>query len=474
MDVRRHGTASARSWASPSGSQAYPLRHGGQGRVLPRRKGGVAPHHAHRRGAQGLPAADGKRRGAYDEAPDTEPEEAANGAESTDEPDGEDNGQWEARQTSDPSPLDQFTRPCRRNVNDASNFARLIKYFSGDLVIGLPDPSDSKPAVGRGRSKALPDIYAIDSRGMLSSARAGSLLLKTGRLYYAECYGLEGAERHACADDARKLGNDGVLERLCGVAEAAVHDLRDAGALPRGLVVKCKSEIDCHLNYIGTPKGVLDLRTGHIVPPTEGPARIHRIPPVLCGPHRTQGSDLGQNGPNSGGQCTGGGAGHSTGSLPRNRRQTRLRNRDLPGIPLDRLGRKETRMARPHSQYPRGSRPRPPKAPCQAALKTGAQTGRDDPESSSGPRRPRARARPTSKSLQNARKQAFQQGKARQRSRRRSACPRPTGRRRTARKPWPSPPSSPTRTRNAPSKPHRMAMRPVLQAVAALWGKHLP
>ena len=306
----------------------------------------MAPHHAHRRGAQGLPAADGKRRGAYDEAPDTEPEKAANGTESTDESDGEDNGQGEARQTSDPSPLDHFTRPCRRNVNAASNFARLIKYFSGDLVIALPDPSDSKPAVGRGRSKALPDIYAIDSRGMLSSARAGSLLLKIGRLYYAECYGLEGAERHACADDARKLGNDGVLERLRGVAEAAVHDLRDAGALPRGLVVKCKSEIDCHLNYIGTPKGVLDLRTGHIVPPAEGPARIHRIPRLLCRPHGTQGSDLGQNGPwNNGGQCTGGGAGHSTGSLPRNRRQISLRNRDLPGIPLDRLGRKETRMA---------------------------------------------------------------------------------------------------------------------------------
>ena len=336
-------------------------------------------------GGQGSADASGQ----YDEAPDPEPEEAANGAESTDEPDGEDNGQGEARQTSDPSPLDQFTRPCRRNVNDASNFARLIKYFSGDLVIALPDPSDSKPAVGRGRSKALPDIYAIASRGMLSSARAGSLLLKTGllktgRLYYAECYGLEGAERHACADDARKLGNDGVLERLCGVAEAAVHDLRDAGALPRGLVVKCKSEIDCHLNYIGTPKDVLDLRTGHIVPPAEGPPRIHRIPRVLCGPHGTQRSDLGQNGPwNNGGQCTGGGAGHSTGSLPRNRRQTRLRNRDLPGIPripLDRLGQKETRMARPHSQYPRGSRPRPPRAPSQAALKNGAQTRRADPE----------------------------------------------------------------------------------------------
>ena len=108
--------------------------------------------------------------------------------------DGEDNGQGEARQTSDDSPLDQFTRPCPRNINDASNFARLIKYFSGNLVI------------------ALPDIYAVDSRGMLSSAPAGSLLLKTGRLYYAECYGLKGAERHACADDARKLGNDGVLE----------------------------------------------------------------------------------------------------------------------------------------------------------------------------------------------------------------------------------------------------------------------
>ena len=104
-------------------------------------------------GGQGSADASGQ----YDEAPDTEPEEAANGAESTDEPDGEDNGQGEARQTSDDSPLDQFTRPCPRNINDASNFARLIKYFSGNLVI------------------ALPDIYAVDSRGMLSSAPAGSL-----------------------------------------------------------------------------------------------------------------------------------------------------------------------------------------------------------------------------------------------------------------------------------------------------------
>ena len=161
-------------------------------------------------GGQGSADASGQ----YDEAPDTEPEEAANGAESTDEPDGEDNGQGEARQTSDDSPLDQFTRPCPRNINDASNFARLIKYFSGNLVI------------------ALPDIYAVDSRGMLSSAPAGSLLLKTGRLYYAECYGLKGAERHACADDARKLGNDGVLERLCGGVEvraiAGRCDTRDA------------------------------------------------------------------------------------------------------------------------------------------------------------------------------------------------------------------------------------------------------
>ena len=54
MDVRRHGTASARSWTSPSGSQAYPLRHGGQGRVLPRRKGGwhlITPTGEERKGS---------------------------------------------------------------------------------------------------------------------------------------------------------------------------------------------------------------------------------------------------------------------------------------------------------------------------------------------------------------------------------------------------------------------------------------
>ena len=204
-----------------------------------------------------------------DETTDTGPGEPTHGAESAHEPGSKDHRRKKAKQASDNGPLDFFTKPCRRNIADASNLARLMRFFSEELVIALPDPSDSRPATGRGRRKALPDIYAIDYRGMLSSDRAGALLLKTARLYYAECYSLERAERHACADDARKLGNDGVLERLCGVAAAAVHDLRDAGALPEDLVVKHKSEIDCDLHHIGTTEGVLDLRTGHIVPPSE-------------------------------------------------------------------------------------------------------------------------------------------------------------------------------------------------------------
>ena len=203
------------------------------------------------------------------ETSDTGPGENTHGAESAHEPGSKDHRRKKAKQASDNVPLDFFTKPCRRNIADASNLARLMRFFSEELVIALPDPSDSRPATGRGRRKALPDIYAIDYRGMLSSDRAGALLLKTARLYYDECYSLKGAERHACTDDARKLGNDGVLERLCGVAAAAVHDLRDAGALPEGLVVKHKSEIDCDLHHIGTAEGVLDLRTGHIVPPSE-------------------------------------------------------------------------------------------------------------------------------------------------------------------------------------------------------------
>ena len=53
-----------------------------------------------------------------------------------------------------------------------------------------------------------------------------------------------------------------------------VDDLQERDLLPSGVVVVAKDEVDADLTCIGTPKGVLDLRTGEILPYDEARERL--------------------------------------------------------------------------------------------------------------------------------------------------------------------------------------------------------
>ena len=59
-----------------------------------------------------------------------------------------------------------------------------------------------------------------------------------------------------------------------------VAELRDKGLLPPTLVVKQPTEIDADLTVLGCKNGVVDLRTGELLPPSEARDRfvscIHR------------------------------------------------------------------------------------------------------------------------------------------------------------------------------------------------------
>ena len=101
------------------------------------------------------------------------------------------------------------------------------------------------------------------------------------------------------------------------------------------------------------------------------PALMHRVPPVLCRPHRTQRPDPGENGPwNYGGLRT---------EISRQALQKAIVREifgkfvsEIPMLCLGYLwiglGRQETRMARPHSQHLRDPRSRPARAPRQEPL----------------------------------------------------------------------------------------------------------
>ena len=164
--------------------------------------------------------------------------------------------------------LTLLARPCRDNTTDTANFHRLVHFNARRLVVALPEPTDP--------SESLSDIYGVDSRGMLSSAQFAASVLRTGREYLSLCFGLmERSEFAACTNHARKMRDVGAPERLRQVAAGALAEQREHDAIPESLVVKSKSDIDASLGVIGSPSGVLNLRTGKILSPSE--AREHFV-----------------------------------------------------------------------------------------------------------------------------------------------------------------------------------------------------
>ena len=151
-----------------------------------------------------------------------------------------------------------YVKACYNNCTDASASARFFRDHASRLVVALPDIDDphNTPA----------DIYAVTRTGMLSQTAADALLLETGRAYLGECLDLKPRELAYVATHARSLRNSKAMDKIRSIAAAVIMELEVAGALPDGLVIKPRADIDASLLHVGTPQGVLDLLTGHLVP----------------------------------------------------------------------------------------------------------------------------------------------------------------------------------------------------------------
>ena len=177
----------------------------------------------------------------------------------------------------DPShPLWPYIVPCDDNRNDNSNAVRLLAYYGHELVIVLPGETDG--------DDSEPEIYGVTSTGMLSRPRAKSLVNRAGKRYSDDCKRILG-EHHPqyrrCADHANQMRGKLAFNSIRGMMAGVVDDLQERDLLPPGAVVTTNDQIDADLTCIGTPGGVLDLTTGHILPHDEARKRLVRsITPV--------------------------------------------------------------------------------------------------------------------------------------------------------------------------------------------------
>ena len=164
------------------------------------------------------------------------------------------------RAASNPN-IGMFTVLNDANLTDAANFARLVEWHAEKLVIAL-DPTAA--------AEAEADCYGVDERGMLSGSEFHGAILATGRKYVVAAYARSGGDPKKFAqlvNHARRLRDAGTARKLRAVAAGTIAELRAHKALPPGLVVKTRDDIDADLSVIGTPGGVLDLCSGKILPP---------------------------------------------------------------------------------------------------------------------------------------------------------------------------------------------------------------
>ena len=170
-------------------------------------------------------------------------------------------------------------------LTDTHSCARLLAAFSDRLVVART-PGTDLPSV----------LYVVDpATGLVSRNRDEVLALsmqvadrllaeydeRTGedRLEDGQCPDPEGLaplpSRAAVISHARALRSAWAPERhqkvVGGVLE---HDLRLDGVLASRLTVRPYESLDADMSVIGTPKGVLDVRTLRILPPAEACSRF--------------------------------------------------------------------------------------------------------------------------------------------------------------------------------------------------------
>ena len=170
-------------------------------------------------------------------------------------------------------------------LTDTHSCARLLSTFADCLVVA------DTPGAG-----ADPLLYVVDpATGLVSSARsqmqalsmqvADDLVVNYGHLVEAgqpaeaETHALDNPpvlpSKTAIINHARGLRSARAADRHQKVAGGVVeHDLRTGGSLASRLTVLPHEALDADMSVIGTPQGVLDIRSLRILTPGEGGTRF--------------------------------------------------------------------------------------------------------------------------------------------------------------------------------------------------------
>ena len=162
---------------------------------------------------------------------------------------------------------ESLTRPCYNNRADEATALRLLMLHGQDLVLVKPELTGKGNDFKPGQRMA---VFAVNDSGMLSVSAAASRLHDVGRWLVAEAYtaGLDKDELAAVSVHALKYRNARGLEPVELVMQASLDVLRRNG-LEHDAEIADPAGVDSTMYALGTPDGVLHLRTGEMLAPHE-------------------------------------------------------------------------------------------------------------------------------------------------------------------------------------------------------------
>ena len=151
-------------------------------------------------------------------------------------------------------------------INDVYLCLRFLRDHAARLVVA------TRPGVGPS------DIYVVTDNGLLSQdpGELAPLLHESAQKYGGDIIvsGLRGSDLNSAVRHARSYDNNGCIDVLRTAAKGAITLLQKNGLALLDLQVVEHNAIDTDLTVLGFPNGVLDIRTGEMLPPQEARWRL--------------------------------------------------------------------------------------------------------------------------------------------------------------------------------------------------------